>query len=65
MAKVKMKGGDKKLTLPTVTVTGTRKKEVAKSIPTKGKKTFAVAWKSGDTTQMSEAEMKKVMYKKD
>ena len=58
-------GDPKKTTLPTVTVTGIRKKEIAKKeMPVKGKKTFAVAWRNGDTTVMDEESMKKVMYSK-
>lgn len=56
-------GDPKKTTLPTVTVTGVRKKPVAKE-PIKGKKTFGVKWRSGETTAMDEEGMKKVMYNK-
>lgn len=53
----------KKTTLPTVTVTGVRKKSLMKA-PIKGKKTFGVIWKNGDTTTMDEQSMKNIMYKK-
>jgi hypothetical protein len=60
-------GDPKKNTLPTVTVTGVRKKTVEKPAAkevVKGKKTFGVIWRSGDTTMMDEESMKKVMYSK-
>lgn len=53
---------EKKNTLPTVTVTGVRKKVM--KVPVKGNKTFAVTYRNGETVPMDEESMKKVMYNK-
>lgn len=61
-AMIKQDQEPKKTTLPTVTVTGIRKK--AMKAPIKGNKSFAVTYRNGETVPMDEESMKKVMYKK-